>query len=74
MLFRRPVYLGLLAGHGAKLGQSGGKEGGVEEGGAEELQDLWLESLSHGLLQEADHNVEQGGGEMDTHLDHILRA
>ena len=66
------MYLWLSASHWSELSEGGGEEGGVEERGTKEFQDVRSKPLPHGSLQEADHHIKQGGGKMDAHLDHVL--
>ncbi len=67
-------YLWLFAGHRTQLCQCCGQEGGEEEGGAQEVQDLQREVLTQHMLQEPYGDLQQSGGEVHTHLHHILGA
>ena len=67
-------HLRLFAGHRPQLSQCGGEQGGEEEGRAQQVQDLQRQLLTQHVLEEADGDLQQGGGKVDAHLHHILGA
>ena len=67
-------YLWLLACDRSQLSEGGGEQGGEEEGGAQEVEDLQRQLPTHNVLQEPNSHFKQSGGEVDTHLHHILGA
>ncbi len=69
-----PPHLSLSASHGPQLCKGGGKEGGEQEGGAQQLEGGWGELRPKGPFQEPHGDIHEGGGQVDTQLDYVLRT
>ena len=68
------LYLRLSAGDGPQESEGGGQEGGEEEGAPEEAEGGGVELHPQGSLQEGHGHVQQGRGDVDAELDHVLWA
>ena len=62
----KDTHFWLFACNRTKLGQRGGQEGGEEEGGAQEVEDVQRQLFAQHMLQEPNGHLQESGGEVDT--------
>ena len=68
------INLGLSAGHWSQLSQSGGEERREHERRPQQSENGRSQPHPQGLLQEVDGDFEEGTGEVDAQLDHVMGA